>query len=76
MRNPGYLLFLDLAVAILVVWDLVRALKTGRARGRWGTITRAHQPERFWRYIYQSYALLAFLAATCVWVLVWPDSLR
>ena len=76
MRDPRYLLFLDLAVAILVSWDLVHALKTGRARGKRGTITRAHQPERFWRYIYSSYAVLAFLAVTFVWVLIWPDSLR
>ena len=76
MRDPKYLLFLDLAVAILVSWDLARTLKTGRARGKFGTITRAHQPARFWRYVYSSYALLAFLAASFLWVLIWPDSLR
>jgi hypothetical protein len=76
MRDPNYLLFLDLLVAAMVVWDLNRTLRTGRARGKGGTITRAHQPARFWRYVYCSYALLGFLAASFLWVLFWPGSLR
>ena len=76
MRDPKYLLILNLAVAILAGWDLIRTLKTGRAKGKGGIITRAHQPARFWRYVYSSYALLAFLAASFLWVLIWPDSLH
>ena len=76
MRDPKYLLFLDLAVAILAGWDPFRTLKTGRAEGKDGTTTRAHQPARFRRYVYSSYALLAFLAASFLWSLMRPDSLR
>lgn len=76
MRDPDYLLMLDLAVAVVVGWDLNRTLKTGRARGKDGTITRAHQPARFRRYVYSSCAVFAFLTASFLWVLIWPDSLR
>lgn len=76
MRDPKYLIFLDLIVAVLVVGDLIRTRKTGHARGRRGTITRAHQPARYRRYVYSSYAVLVFLLITFLWVTIWPDSLR
>ena len=76
MLDLKYLLILDLAVAAIVGWDLNRTLKTGRARGKDGTITRAHQPVRFRRYVYSSCVVLVFLAASFLWVLIWPDSLR
>jgi hypothetical protein len=76
MRDPKYLLFLDLAGAIVAGWDLFRTLKTGREEGKDGTITRAHQPARFRRDVYSSCALLAFLAASFLRVLISPASLR
>ena len=64
------LIFLALLLAIMVGLDLFRTLRTGRARARSATITRAHQPERYWRYVYASCALLALCGSALVWMLV------
>ena len=50
MRDPNFILFLDAVLAAWTAFDLRRALVTGRARSRTGTVTRAHQPGRYWRY--------------------------
>jgi hypothetical protein len=76
MHDPRYLLLLDLLVAGLVALDLSRTLKTGCARGRISTITRKHQPARYWRYVYSSYAVLGFLTLVFFWAWFWPSSLR
>jgi hypothetical protein len=65
-----------LLVAAYAGFDLIRTLRTGRARGWMGTITRERQPKRFWRYVYSSWAVLAFFVAAIVWATLWPDSLR
>jgi len=76
MRNVNFLL-LDGLVAVYAAFDLIRTLKSGRAR-TWmdGTATREHQPERFWRYVYGGWAVLALCAIGFFWALLWPDSLR
>ena len=76
MHDPKHIIFLDLFVTAMVVWDIARMLRSGRA-SIWlgGTVTRQHQPARYWRRIYSSYVALAFLAATLLWATVWPDSL-
>jgi len=77
MHDPRQILFLDIFVTVLVVYDLARVLKTGQARSWLAvTVTRQHQPARYWRYVYSSYFVLAFLAATFLWATVWPDSLK
>ena len=68
------LIVLDLLLALMVGLDLVRTLRTGRARGRGGTITRQHRPEKFWRYVYASWAMLGVCAVALVWMLVSPES--
>ena len=73
--RPQSILLIDVALAVLVAGDLVRTLRTGRARGRFGTITRRGQPKRFWRYVYGSWAVLAFCAVLFLWILIAPDSL-
>jgi hypothetical protein len=61
-----------LLIALLIGVDLVRTLQTGRARGRTGTMTKARQPERYWRYVYTSCGFLALCAAALLWVLISP----
>jgi hypothetical protein len=58
--TPSYLLLMIIGVAVVCTLDLVRTLKTGRAK-TWmnGTATREHQPGRFWKYIFEGYAFLA-----------------
>jgi hypothetical protein len=68
------LIFLVLLVIVLVGLDLYRTLRTGRAGARSATITRAHQPEKFRRYVYASCALLIMCAVALVWMLFSPGA--
>jgi hypothetical protein len=65
-----------LLVAAYAGFDLIRTLRTGRARTRMITVTRKHQPARYWRYVYAGFAVLLFFVAAFVWATLWPDSLR
>jgi hypothetical protein len=65
---------LFLLVSAFAAFDLIRTLRTGRARARMG-VTRKHQPDRYWRYVYAGWAALAFFVAAFVWATLWPDSL-
>ena len=76
MHGLNYLL---LVVSLLLAWvsfDLVRTLRTGRAHTRISTATRAHQPARFWRYVYADYVVLASCLAILLWAILWPGSFR
>ena len=77
MNDPKLILLFDLFVAALVVNNIVRTLRSGIARN-WlaQTANRSQQPALYWRYIYSSYAVLAFCAVTFLWAIVWPESLR
>jgi len=68
------LLLTDVGLAALVGIDLIRALRSGRARGRGGTITREGRPKKFRRYIYADWALLAACAGVLVWILIAPET--
>src|SRR6266404_9454305 len=65
-----------LLVAAYAGFDLIRTLRTGRARTRITTVTHKHQPARYWRYVYLGFAVLLFFVAAFVWATLWPDSLR
>jgi len=65
----------DLALATFVAIDLRKTLRTGRARGRFGTITREKRPARYWRYVYASYVVLAACAGVFLWILIAPQTL-
>ena len=71
------LLLMDCALAAGVGFDLFRVLRTGRAH-TWmnGTATREHQPGRYWRYVYQGWAMLLACVGVFIWAYLWPDSLR
>jgi hypothetical protein len=65
-----------LVLAAIVGVNVAMTLRTGRARGKTGTITRAKQPQRFWCYVYSSYAVLAFCAGVILWALIWPETFQ
>ena len=74
MHRPQLIILLGLLLIVVVGADLVRTLRTGRARGRTGTITREKRPERYWRYVYVSAAFLMLCFAALMWVLISPES--
>ena len=74
MQRSHIVMILFLVLAAMITFDLIVALRTGRARGRGGTITRKGQPRRFWRYVYSSYVMLLLCAGAILWALISPDS--
>jgi hypothetical protein len=64
----------DITIMAFVGFDLYHTLRTGRAWGRWGTITQQKRPERYWRYVHASYVVLALCAGLLIWVVAWPES--
>jgi hypothetical protein len=75
MQRPDRIVFLALTLAALVVIDLIKTLRTGRARSMWtGTFSRGLEPQRFRRYVYGSYAVLMFCAGLVLWALIWPET--
>jgi hypothetical protein len=75
MQRPDWIVFLALALAALVVIDLFKTLRAGRARSMWtGTITREIEPQKFRRYVYGSYAVLMVCAGLVLWALIWPET--
>jgi hypothetical protein len=74
MHGPLLVALGILLVAALVGADLVRTLRTGRAHARTSTITKAKQRERFWRYVYASYAVLVLCGAALLWVMISPGT--
>jgi hypothetical protein len=58
------LLFLGLIA--LISFDLYQTLKTGRARGKGGTITRKRRPDAFRRYVIGDCVVLAFALSALV----------
>jgi hypothetical protein len=74
MQRSHFIILLALLAAAVNIFDLTVALRTGRARSRFGTITRRGQPRRFWRYVYAGYAVLAICAGLILWALISPGS--
>jgi hypothetical protein len=74
MHRLQLIILLDLLLSAAVSADLVRTLRTGRARGRGGIITRQKRPEKYWRYVYASGAVLVLCAVVLLWVIVSPES--
>ncbi len=58
MHGPAALVILGMMLAASVGFDLARTLRTGRAHGKFGTITRKSQPERFRRYVLGDWLVL------------------
>jgi hypothetical protein len=74
MQRPQLIILLNLLLSAAVSADLIRTPRTGRVHNRWGTITRQGRPERYWRYIYASCAVLVFCAVVLLWAIISPES--
>jgi hypothetical protein len=62
-------------LAAYVAFDLIKTLKTGRAHARGRVIvTRKNQPDKFRRYVYADYCVLAACLALICWAMFWPDA--
>ena len=68
-------LLIDCCIATYVSVDLLRTIRTGRARTWNGAATREHQSARYWRYVHENCAMLAVCVAGFVGALLIPDSL-
>lgn len=77
MHSPNGVRVIVVVLAVWMAFDLRQTLKTRRAR-TWmsGTATREHQPQRYWRYVYQAWAGLILCVAAFLAVTVWPDYFR
>ncbi len=77
MHGPRYFFLMVCIVALWQMFDLVRTLKTGRAK-TWmdGTATRDHQPKKYWRYVIEGYVMLALCATGIIVVILWPNFFR
>ena len=63
----GLTAFLALLLGAWVAIDLLRAIATGRIRGRGGAVTRKGRPEKFRNHLIGDALVLAF----CIGVLMW-----
>jgi len=64
-------ILLTVALAALTVLDLAITFRTGRARDMWGNVsTEANRPDRYWRHVYRSCALLILCVAFVLWELI------
>lgn len=69
MKHNSVTLWVTVLLAVLTGYDVIRALRTGRARfWRSGHVTRAHQPRKYWRSLWSSVAVLVFCAGVLVWL--------
>jgi len=64
----GHIFLIGLASGWLI-FDLIRALKTGRASIRHGAVKRTHQPLRFWCYVCAEMFVLLFCLAM-IWLVL------
>jgi hypothetical protein len=74
MHHSQLTILLVLLLSAAVSADLARTLRTGRARGRGGTITRQKRPERYWRYVYGDCAVLVLCAVALLRMIISPES--
>jgi hypothetical protein len=66
----GTTIFVALALIAFLCADLARTLRTGRARGKGGTITKHGQHKRYWRYAYSNCGLLVVVGIMLIWVVI------
>ncbi|MDT7810469.1 MAG: hypothetical protein QOJ42_385 [Acidobacteriaceae bacterium] len=63
-------IFIALVLIAFLCADLARTLRTGRARGKGGWITKHGQPKRYWRYVYSNCGLLVVAGIMLIWVVL------
>jgi hypothetical protein len=75
MARAQLLILIALVVAAIVGFDLVRTIRTGRGLpNRITTTVTRKQPQRFRRYLYGDWIVLAFCAALILWALIRPET--
>jgi hypothetical protein len=74
MQRSNVIILLAVVLAVLEATDLTIALRTGRARGRGGIMTREKRPGKFWRYICGGSAVLLACVGVILWALISPSS--
>jgi len=70
MHEPVALVTLALTLAAFVGFDLSRTLRTGRAHGKFGIITRKAQPGRFRRYVFGDWLVLGLCAVMILYAVI------
>ena len=63
-------------MAICVTLDLLWTIRTGRARTWNGAATREQQSDRYWRHVYENYAILAAFGAAFLGALLLAQPLQ
>jgi hypothetical protein len=76
MSNLIRFLLIDCSMAICVTLDLLWTVKTGRARTWAGAATREDQSHRYWRHVYENYAMLALFGVAFVGATLFAQSLH
>jgi hypothetical protein len=76
MSRLNYTILLVLIASIVIVVDLLVALRTGRARGPSATVTRQHHPEAFKRHVRNDCVAMALGAFMILWALFSPFAFR
>jgi hypothetical protein len=66
MEKTTSLLLLYVLLTAMITYDLVKTLRTGKARGRGGTVTRKGRPGLFKRYVIADVVMLVLCAAIIV----------
>ena len=75
MARQNLLILIALALAVFVGFDLIRTIRTGRGLpSRIGTTVTRKQPQRFRRYLYGDWIVLAFCVALILWALIRPET--
>jgi hypothetical protein len=70
MTSKDILLFAAVSLGVFISFDVTTAIRTGRARGKFGTITRARRPDAFRRYIIGDVIVLAFCLGVTIWLAI------
>lgn len=73
-HDPERTILLLIAAGVFCAMDLMRTLRTGRAR-LWpsGIATREDQPEMFRWHIYGQLTVLMLCTAALIWVTFWRN---
>jgi hypothetical protein len=69
MTSRIFLLIIALGLCALISYDITKAVRTGVARGRTGTIRRATRPEAFRLYVIVDTLALALSLGIAIWAL-------
>ncbi len=76
MQRPTTIILLGLGLAAFVAVDLVRTIRSGRARGKFAGVTRKAQPAWLRRYLFADWLVLALCAGVILLALIRPETFQ